>query len=93
MISARPLADAPAHTLPPPSLPSHTTDPSHFETGSTDHGHRTFLVVCAMAVSGAVLMMSVVFLVSRAASGDPFWTRALRVKGKTLSLKMAVGGA
>jgi hypothetical protein len=76
----------------PPALAS-ITDPSHFETGSTDHGHRTFLVVCAMAVTGAVLMMSAVFLVSRAASGDPFWTRALRVKGKTLSLKMAVGGA
>jgi hypothetical protein len=50
------------------------------------------LIVCAVAVGGAVLMMSVVFLVSRAASGDPFWTRALRVKGKTLTLK-AIGGA
>ena len=63
---------------------SDPNNPSHFTTPSTDHGHAYFVIVCAAAVGGAATVMGIVFLVSRAASGDPFWTRALRVKGKTL---------
>ena len=47
--------------------------------------------MCCVAVGGAAVMMSVVFLISRAASGDPFWTRTLRVKGKSIKVK-ALGG-